>query len=145
MLQIKSVDINPRNRYEQELLTLAEHNLFQLNNYLETRVELEAIDLDTLKWLCGNDFLKIIDKIRDLARFDPSYYKNAQKGELINHIAHSMTKNFTQLNHASGRRIIATFYKVLKDLKSEFEKYKGKIPPKANPFVVVYYESNEIH
>ena len=139
MLQITSVDINPRNRYEQELLTVAEHNLFQLNNYVYDRVELEAIDVETLKWLGGNDFLKIIDKIRDLARYDPNYYKHAERGYLMNRITQAMSKNFKQLNHASGRRIIPTFYNVLKDLKSEFEKYKDKKHPEVHPYIVVSY------
>lgn len=143
MLQIESVDIDPRNRYEQELLTVAEHNLFQLDQYVYDRVKLEAIDLDTLKWLGGNDFLKIIDKIRDLARYDPNYYKRSDRGYLMNRITKAMSSNFRQLNGASGHRIITTFYNVLKDLKDEFNKYKDRKHPQKQPYLVVSYNETE--
>lgn len=140
MLQIKSVDIDPHNRYYMEMLTTAEFNLFQLNKFLWNRVELEAVDVDTLKWLTGNEFLKIVDKIRDLGRFDPGYYKKADRGEVMNIIAKSMDKSFRVLNHESGHKIIWAFHQVIKDLQSTFNKYKGKIPKNAQPFVAVTYK-----
>lgn len=144
MIQITSVDIDPHNKYYMDMLTTAEHNLFQLNNYFYDRVELEAVDVDTLRWFTSNEFLKIIDKIRDLARVDPAYYKHQDKGYIMLLIADAMKEEFNELNHASGHKIIGTFYKVLRDLKGVFEKYKDAKRQNSNPFVVVYYESNEM-
>lgn len=144
MITIKGVDIDPNNRYQQELLSVAQFNLYQLQGYLRDRVELDAIDIDTLKWLAGNQFLKICDDIRNWARYDPNYYTNAVSGKISNIISSTITQYFDHLNHSSGRRIIGAITHAYKDIKQDIEKYtKGK-KPKTNPFIIVYYEDVDL-
>lgn len=143
-ITIKGVDIDPNNKYQQELLSVAQFNLYQLQVYLRDRVELDAIDIDTLKWLAGNEFIKIFDDIRNWARYDPNHYKNAGIGRVSNIISITISKYFDHLNHASGRRIISAITHAYKDIKSNIEKYtKGK-KPKNNAFVIVYYEDVDL-
>lgn len=139
MIQIASVDIDPNNKYHQELLSTAQFNLFQLDNYLWDRVELDAVDIDTLKWLAGNEFLKIIDQIRNWARFDPSYYVNRTQGYIMNRISQAISRRFKPLNHQSGTRIIKAMHKVIKDLKTAMEEATRGKKTKVNPFVLVAY------
>lgn len=140
MFEIKSVDIDPHNKYHQELLTSAQFNLFQLNNLLYDRIELEAVDIDTLKWLAGGQFRKIADDIRNLARFDPNYYTNESGGYIMNLISQTISKRFDKVNGVSGTRIVKAINRAYKELKEEIDKHKGKSPNNSNPFVIVYYE-----
>ena len=143
-IEIKSVDIDPRNKYQQELLSAAQFNLLQLDQYVWGKIEVNAVDIDTLKWLAGNQFLKIIDDIRNWARFDPNYYKNDSNGKILNIISKVISKRLNEVNGANGSRITKAFIKAYKQLKEDAEKYtKGK-KPKGNAFVVVYYEDMDI-
>lgn len=140
MIRIKGVDIDPNNKYHQELLSLAQFNLYQLQGYLRERIYLDAIDIDTLKWLAGNQFLKICDDIRNWARYDPNYYTNAVQGEVSNIISDRITKYFAHLKNSSGRRIVGTILHAYKEISNDIQKYTKGEHSQANPFVIVYYK-----
>lgn len=138
-IEIKSVDIDPNNKYQQELLSVAQFNLFQLDRYVWNKIELEVVDIDTLKWLSGNEFRKIIDQIRNWARFDPSYYVNRTSGYITNRISKAISKRLEILNHQSGTRIIGAMHKVVRDLRDAMEDATRGKKTKVNPFVLVAY------
>lgn len=142
-ITIKGVDIDPNNKNHQEILSLAQFNLYQLQGYLRDRVELDAIDIDTLKWLAGNQFLKICDDIRNWARYDPSYYKKAISGKVSNIISDAITKYFSHLNHSSGRTIIKAITKAYKEIRNDIQKYTVGEQKEANPFVIVFYKDKD--
>lgn len=144
-IEIKSVDINPNNKYHQELLSVAQFNLLQLDKYVRNKIELNTVDIDTLKWLAGNQFLRIIDDIRNWARYDPNYYKNENNGVILNIISKVVSRRLDKVNGMSGSRIVKAFNKAHRQLKEDLDKYtKGK-KPKGNSFVIVYYEDVDLY
>lgn len=138
MIAINGVDIDPNNKYQQSLLTTAEFNLFQLNSYMYDRIELEAVDIDTLKWLASVQFLKIIDDIRNWARYDPNYYRKSNY-KIAPLISKKISEYFKPLNHASSSRIIKIINRAHKEMRTDIQNDVTDKHKHDNPFIVVYY------
>lgn len=139
MIAIKGVDIDPNNKYQQGLLTTAEFNLFQLNCLLYDRVELDVVDIDTLKWLASTQFLKITDDIRNWARYDPNYYKLQSHVSAL--ISKKISEYFKPLNHASSSRIVKIINRAHKEMKTDIQQDVKDKHKHDNPFIVVYYSN----
>ena len=140
-ISIKSADINPRDRYQMKLLSSAQMALYQLQHYLYDPIELEGVDIDTLKWLSGSQFRKITDDIANWSRFDRSFYDN--DGYIYNKIAKTVSKYFKGLKHVKPHNIIKTIMKAYRDMKKDIEEYIKDKKPHNNPFVVVSYSKEK--
>lgn len=146
MIEIKSVDIDPNNKQQQQLLSSAQFNLFQIEHYLYDKIELEAVDVDTLKYLASANFRALSDDVANWARYDPEYYTATQKGgRVFSIISKTVSYYFNRLDNVNASNIIKAFNTAYKDLKANVDKYtKGKKIGDNNPIIIVYYNDINI-